>query len=430
MKFQNLGNNLTFKLSLSIILIIILTSFLISWIVFRESRYFFEKELQKKGLYLTKMLSEQLIEPLLYEERLSAYRIIEAAFTAEPNFFFFSEVYSPEGELFLTLIKDLASQPLNPEILRNTREIQFKNYTDHYEIIAPVIAKNFGIIGYLRLGVSYKTWRDSFEKLKNQVLEILLLVIIMGILIATYITKKVIYPAQGRLIRAEKLSALGQLAAGLAHEIKNPLTSLKMLVQTSLQEDTPLEKRDLQIMEKELNRIDKVVADFLNFSRVNRREWKPIEVTTLIEECAALCKSKFKLSGIELKIELDERKAWVTGDADALKQVFLNLLLNAYESFKERSGKIEIKLKKFEGEVKVYIKDNGSGIPKAIQSKIFDPFFSTKPEGTGMGLAIVYNILKEHQGKINITSEESKGTTVEITLPSEGRMPYEETFNN
>lgn len=430
MKLKNLWNNLTFKLSLSIILIIIVTSLLISWIVFRENRYFFEKELQKKGLYLTKMLSEQLIESLLYEERLSAYRIIEAAFTAEPNFFFFSEVYSSEGELFITFIKDLAPQQLNSIILKDIRETQFKNYTDHYEIIAPIIAKNFGIVGYLRLGVSYKTWRENFEKLKNQVLVIVLIIVIMGILLATYITKKVIYPAQSRLIRAEKLSALGQLAAGLAHEIKNPLTSLKMLVQTSLQEDTPLEKRDLQIMEKELNRIDKVVGDFLNFSRVNRRDWKPVELTTLIEDCVELCKSKFKLSGIELKTELDDRKVWVTGDADALKQVFLNLLLNAYESFKEKSGQIKIKLKKLEREVKVYIIDNGCGIPKAIQSKIFDPFFSTKAEGTGMGLAIVYNILKEHQGKINFSSEENKGTTVEIILPTEGRMHHEETFNN
>ncbi len=413
--------SLSFKLSLAIITIILFTSFTVGIVIFQGQKTFLEKELHKKGLYLSKLLSEQLIEPLLYEEKFTLYKTLEASFNAEPDYILFAEVFSLQGDPMVALFKEKPPQNLQPDILKNINTVSFKEFADHYEILSPIIAKNYGIIGYLRLGISYKTWKETLQEVHSKAFFTVFFITLLGILIALFITRKIIQPAQERMLRAEKLSALGQFASGLAHEIKNPLTSVKLLLQESIESQSPLEKRDLEIIEKELNRIDKIVKDFLSFARVNKRELKLVNLSELIGNVVELCRGEIEKAGIDLEIHSPLPVIEIYGDEDGLKQVIINLLLNSFQAINGKGGKIEIKLQKIGKQAKINIVDTGLGIPKRFLPHIFDPFFTTKKEGTGLGLSIVSRIVKEHRGKIEVFSEEGKGTNVEIILPLSGK---------
>lgn len=417
MKFKEFLQSLTFKFSLAIILVILFTSLTIGFVIFQGQKDFLERELHKKGIYLTRFLSEQLIEPLLYEEKFTLYKLLEAVFNAEPDYILFAEVFSLEGEPLVALFKEKPPHTLPTNTLRHLENLKFQKFEDHYEILGPVIAKNYGVIGYLRIGISYKDWKKNLGVVHKKAFLTVLFITLIGILIALFITRKIIHPAQERMLRAEKLSALGQFAAGLAHEIKNPLTSLKMLLQGSLKSNIPLERTDLEIMEREIERIDKIVKDFLNFSRVNKKIWLPIDLKALFDEIESLCRKEFERGGVEFRVETSEDNLIILGDSDGIKQVLFNLLINAYQALNGKPGKILLRAEKSEKKVKIIVEDNGEGIPEEIIPKIFDPFFTTKPEGTGMGLAIVNSIVREHKGEIKVFSEVGRGTKIEVILP-------------
>ena len=223
--------------------------------------------------------------------------------------------------------------------------------------------------------------------------------------------------------RADKLSALATMAAGMAHEIKNPLSSMKVLSQLLpiRFQDEEFRKKCIEILPREIARIDRIVESLLGFARATSPKYEKMRIESVIEENIVYYTGQAKTSGVEISKEFAALPE-IMGDHDQLNQVFSNLMLNAIQAMPD-GGKLEIKT--FEGKkvddvlqsIKIEISDTGHGIPPQNLKKLFDPFFTTKYSGTGLGLTITHNIIEGHRGQIDVQSELEKGTTFTIALP-------------
>jgi Amt family ammonium transporter len=231
---------------------------------------------------------------------------------------------------------------------------------------------------------------------------------------------------QRQLLQSEKLAALGKLSAGIAHEIRNPLTSIKILIHSLVDEratDVSREK-DLSVIEAEIERVNKIIKQFLDFARPRPPSLESMDVRAVLEETLSLLRYEMESQGISLEKNFTPDLPFVPMDREQMKQVFLNLMLNAIQAM-ERGGRLKI-LTSWRhppsgdggrSEVEIMIRDTGLGMSEDIQSKVFEPFFSTKEEGIGLGLPIAQRIVEEHRGKIQLESKVGEGTTVTITLP-------------
>ncbi len=229
---------------------------------------------------------------------------------------------------------------------------------------------------------------------------------------------------QKQLIRSAKMAAIGTMAAGIAHEINNPLGII--LVNTQMLKESirdEAKRKMLETIEKAVKRCKELTQSLLKYSRGQSvGEFKLVDVNEIMEETCRMLSPYFKKYGIEVTAKYGKLPK-IMGCREELQQVFTNLLLNAVDAIKKvkRKGKIEITTC-FDGKnVKISVKDNGCGIPKENIEKIFDPFFTTKKvgEGTGLGLYISLKIIENHNGTISVSSEEGKGTEFLITIPAE-----------
>jgi two-component system sensor histidine kinase PilS (NtrC family) len=222
-----------------------------------------------------------------------------------------------------------------------------------------------------------------------------------------------------RLQRMDRLAALGEMAAGLAHEIRNPLASLSGAAQF-LEESAllqPEERRLLQIISKESDRLNDITKSFLLYAKPEEKKIQNISLLEEIESVLSLMKQRKKFPKADIKIDVPANLQFEV-DPSQFKQVFLNLLLNAYQALPHTDGKISIKGTAEEGDHLVLkISDNGNGIRPEDLSKVFNPFFSTRPDGTGLGLAIVHRLVHEWNGDITVDSEQGKGSTFTLYLP-------------
>lgn len=219
------------------------------------------------------------------------------------------------------------------------------------------------------------------------------------------------------MVRSEKLSVAGQLAAGIAHEIRNPLTSLKGFLQL-LQSGVEAKNEYYNIMEEELQKIETITSELLFISKPMTDVKKPEKVVLLINDVITLLTSEAKRANVDFSLN-DEQNPTVLCDRSQIKQVFINLLKNAIESM-EHGGKIEIDV--YEDMDKnmcvIDIFDEGHGISPDIVHKLTEPFFTTKKEGTGLGLMITNEILQRHGGRLNIyLPENKKGSHFQVSLP-------------
>ncbi|MED4456342.1 PAS domain S-box protein [Metabacillus fastidiosus] len=219
-----------------------------------------------------------------------------------------------------------------------------------------------------------------------------------------------------RLQQIEKLSVIGHLAAGFAHEIRNPLTSVKGLIKL-LQEDE--KNKYFQVVMSELQQIEDVVNDWLVLGKTQELQIKNINLQKLIENIIALLNPEAKLYNIKIISKIELLDPYIEGDSSRLKQIFVNFILNAIEAM-PKGGEIFINVKPSEIDKFITIKiiDKGVGIPDDRISKLGEPFYSTKEKGTGLGLMICNRIINTHRGTMNISSKIDQGTTVTITLPS------------
>lgn len=238
-----------------------------------------------------------------------------------------------------------------------------------------------------------------------------------------------------RLVQTEKLSALGEMISGVAHEINNPLTGILGYSELLLEnEEVPAAaRRRLEVVHHEANRMKKIVQNLLAFARQSPAEKVPLDIGQVLRAALDLRAYEIKVNNIALKIEIQPGLPVVMGDALQLEQVFLNLINNAYHAMLDRPEPRVLTLAARPGSspetVEVEVCDTGGGIAPQILSRVFDPFFTTKKvgEGTGLGLSLSYGIVSQHGGEIRVESEVGKGTLFRVTLPAmRAPVPREE----
>jgi two-component system sensor histidine kinase AtoS len=223
---------------------------------------------------------------------------------------------------------------------------------------------------------------------------------------------------QEQIRRADRLATLGEMMAGIAHEIRNPLTAIKGFVQYLQEVDSEEQRQEyMPVIVKEVDRVNRVINELLYFARPNPTQYQVVDISELIAKTLVLVKNKTTTHKVEFDIELGEGAYQVEADAEQICQVLLNLMINAIQAIPDK-GRVIVRIWHENGErIYIEVKDNGSGIKEEELEKIFDPFFTTKPAGTGLGLAVVQRIINAHHGKIQITSDYGKGTIVLIELP-------------
>jgi len=226
--------------------------------------------------------------------------------------------------------------------------------------------------------------------------------------------------AQQQIGQSEKLASIGRLAAGIAHEINNPLTGVLTFAHLLKQKENMVEedRHDLDVIIRETTRVREIVRGLLDFARQSPPAKEALAINDVIQRTMKLIRSQKEFRNVRIEEALDPKLPPVLGDKNQLQQIFLNLALNACEAMPE-GGTLTIETFAAGGSVHILFKDTGTGIKKEHMDKIFDPFFTTKPvgKGTGLGLSVSYGTVQQHSGTIKVESEEGTGTTFMIALP-------------
>lgn len=229
------------------------------------------------------------------------------------------------------------------------------------------------------------------------------------------------------LQQAEKMALVGKLAAGMAHSIRNPFTSIKMrLFSLSRSQNlTETQKDDIKVISDEIRHIDTIVQNFLEFSRPPRLKMQKISPSVVVDLAIQLLEHRLKSYDVTVHLIREKPLTEIDADPEQLKEVLVNLMVNSCEAM-VRGGIITISESEDNDSpigkaVVLRLGDNGPGIPESVISKVMEPFFTTKEEGTGLGLSIVARIIEEHRGRIDIKSKEGEGTIFKITLPAKDK---------
>ncbi|MBI5057486.1 MAG: HAMP domain-containing protein [Nitrospirae bacterium] len=465
-------SSIAFRISVSIAAVVAATTIGIGYLILIEQRNMLELELHDKGINLIHIIAHHVTEPLLYEERHIIYSVLNASMIDKESLVVYAEVYDKNGKLTVSAfnskkVQKKKLQPLNFEAFVNGLDIQDDSDLQLHHVSIPIDTETLGTIGYIRLGITNEFLHSTLKKAKHNIYLFCAAVIFIGIIFGLWMARKILRPilvlnkgvhmigegdvgveiplvgegeikelaqsfnnmsrklkelfdatkaAQENLIRTEKLYAIGEFSAGVAHEIQNPLTSIKMLMQTVAHKKQALSDKDFEVVEGEINRIDRIIKEFIAFARPKKLEKSHLNINDVLEDVILITKPKMKQSRIFLEQTFSSDLPVINGNNDALKQVFLNIVLNALQAMEE-GGTLIVETSVDDNKVLVVINDTGIGILQENLKKIFDPFFTTKDEGTGMGLALTYAIVNEHSGKIDIKSKPWVGTTVTVELP-------------
>ncbi len=472
MNLKKMFNTISFRISFSIAVVIAVTTIAVGHLILKEEKITLEFELQKKGSYFVQLLSHYVIEPFLYEEQYEIYSLFNSFMVDKESLVVYAEIYDKDRELVVRTYKNekwrkINLQPLNFDNVMSDINILDDSDMQVYHISRTIDVEPLGQIGFIRLGITKKLLLMTIQGSKMKLYLISAAVTLLGVLLGLGTARKMLNPilvlnkgvkrvgegeigveipvvgqgeikelaisfnkmsrklkalindikaAQENLVRTEKLYAVGEFSAGVAHEIKNPLTSIKLLMQTLAHKKQAVSSEDFVIFEGEINRIDRIVKEFLAFARPKKLEKKSININNALNEVITITRPKMKQSRIELVQKLSSNLPVINGSRDGLKQVFLNLVLNSLQAMDE-GDTLTITTLSNDGRLQVEIKDTGFGIPAKNLENIFDPFYTTKEDGTGMGLAIAYTIISDHSGTLNIESKTGIGTTVRVDLP-------------
>jgi signal transduction histidine kinase len=225
--------------------------------------------------------------------------------------------------------------------------------------------------------------------------------------------------------QADKLAALGTLAAGLAHELNNPIAIISsraelMLMEADMPGVPPALREDLEVLHRHAQRVARIVQGLLAFARRGPGRLEPVDLNQVVDDTLFLVERQISKDGLVLVRRLRPGLPPIHGDASALQQVLMNLVLNARDALQGHPGQILVETDVTPGQpgwVRLRVRDTGPGIPPEILPRIFDPFFTTKPEGTGLGLSISYGIVRDHHGTVDVESEPGRGTTFVVSFP-------------
>jgi len=453
----------------------------------------FEKEIDKRCKVLAKIISEKALTPIVYDDYLSLYNILDEIKQSDPSISYI---------FILDNTNDLIAQTYDiniPHDLLHVNSLKSGNYnitvitTNNFkypvirDIAYPILN---GEIGTVRLGiVEEHIQKELMDATRNLILMIIAFLFfgLLGALFFSFlitspikkISKKAqiidlsyidkedykiderkigrlfnikiddeldvlvtkftemlirlknsyieLKETQGALVQAEKLASLGTLSAGVAHEINNPISGIKNCINRIIKTPENIEKnaKYILLIKEATGKIENVVQHLLNFSRKQDILFEKTNLNLVIDNAIKLAAHKLQSKSITLNVDYKE-KYFVSGSANHLEQVFVNLILNSLDAIIERiekepnlSGKVEININRISDRVYIYLKDNGMGIPDKIRDKIFDPFFTSKKvgKGTGLGLSVSFNLIKEHGGEIQFNSSVGVGTEFIIDLP-------------
>jgi signal transduction histidine kinase len=224
--------------------------------------------------------------------------------------------------------------------------------------------------------------------------------------------------------RAERLAALGQLSAGLAHEIRNPLGVIKgsaEMLNKKLQATDTVTAELAGYISSEVNRLNTIVSRFLDFARPHELDLHPQEIPGLVDRALKAVRDRWPEAQVQVERHYAENLPLVPADGDLCEQVFTNLFLNAYEAMGSKGGKLQVRIAVAHSDgrpgVEVEVEDSGPGVAPKLRGQIFNPFFTTKTSGVGLGLSIVSKIVDDHRGRIRLASEPGKGACFRVFLP-------------
>ncbi|HEV8066647.1 MAG TPA: ATP-binding protein [Planctomycetaceae bacterium] len=231
--------------------------------------------------------------------------------------------------------------------------------------------------------------------------------------------------AERERLRNDQMAALGQLAAGLAHELRNPLTAMKTIVDAARREPVrdSLNARDLAVLDEEIQRLNRSLQSFLDYARPPATTKRLVDLRTIANKTRQLLAGRAEQQSICVCIEQPEHAVEVEVDPEQLHQVLLNLLLNAFDAI-GRDGKVTIRIAEdAQGYAVLTVADSGPGIPQAVRDRVFEPFVSTKESGTGLGLTICRRIVEDHGGRIDATDGRGGGAIFTVKLPIDRALP-------
>jgi two-component system, NtrC family, sensor kinase len=229
--------------------------------------------------------------------------------------------------------------------------------------------------------------------------------------------------AQAQLVQSEKMAAFGQIGAGIAHEVKNPLAGILGCAQLCLrkaEKGSSIEK-NLELIEKETKRCKTIIENLLKFARQEQAALSAVSVNAVVQDAAAIVNHQLEIHQVKLDTDFGMGIPPVHANANQLQQVLLNLLINAQQAMEGTPGSVRVSTRSAGGgRVEIRVADSGPGMAPEVKAKIFDPFFTTKPggKGTGLGLSVSYGIIREHRGEISVETEPGKGATFIIMLPA------------
>ena len=235
------------------------------------------------------------------------------------------------------------------------------------------------------------------------------------------ITEQIILEQQ--LVRSQRMESIGTLAAGIAHEVGNPLTAISSLVQVIQRTSTDgFANEKLELINSQVNRIARIIRELVDFSRPSTHVVKPTNINRIVKEALNIVQYGKKVKDITFTLELDEHLPEIAAVPDQIVQVFINILMNAVDSLDGRHGIITVHSRKNEHEVEVMVRDTGKGIEPLALEKIFEPFYTTKTtgQGTGLGLWVSYGIVKSFGGDVFVESIPEQGSIFTVSFPLKG----------
>ncbi len=328
-------------------------------------------------------------------------------------------------------IDAVAHDVLESKLKKASRKVMSRG-VEILEITVPVTIDN-RVEGFARIGLNREGSDEILLESRNRMIISMIFIMAIGVLsmFAIYVNQKKyslrMEEMGKRLQQAEKLSALGQLAAGVAHEIRNPLNAISMASQRIRREYVP-DGEDREkgfyhitgIIRDEIKRLNRIVEEFVIFSRSRRLELSNYSITDLLERMASLIREEASLKGITVKTVWGDDPLIIPMDVDKLTQALYNLLKNAMEAISGLGTIVISATLNGRGVVTIRVSDTGCGLTKEEIDHIFDPEYTTKEKGLGLGLALAHEIVRGHGGEIKVESVVGVGTTFDVMLPVEG----------
>jgi signal transduction histidine kinase len=474
-------NSIVFKSSVAVVLLVAVSIVVFAFQMLDEETQHTQQELLKTGTFLADTLARQSVPPLLQQDRAALQNLVDA-FDAETEragiggFVSYALILDRNGTL-LAGAGNREAAGLIGDASSSTRGagdggVIHKIDPDHLEIHSS-IAHEGDAIGRVRLGVTQRQRYELLDAVRGRMLRtmgaLLLAAMVTGVLFSRRFVRPLkllaesarkigerqwrqTVPVTGsdeiaqlastfnemsanlrrafaesrqanlRLIQADKFAALGALSATLAHELKNPLTAIEMIMEAAIdQQQVDCTREDLDVMLHEVRRMESTVNEILDLAGPREVDLGLHDLNQVIRNLLTLMRHRLEIVGIQMTLALDENVPVFFFDAKHMEQVLLNLIVNAVEAM-SHGGELEIRTAwdTAAGQIRIQIRDEGLGIPEDIRSRIFDPFFTTKEHGTGIGLSIVYTMVREHGGEVELESAEGGGTTFVITLPVKG----------